>query len=994
MTVRLVLFGSPALQLDGESIALPFERRNQLLAFLALKRSWVGRAELAAMVWPEQETKLAYTNLRKTLFRLQSFAWAAAIEAQGSSLRFVVDADVHAFEQALRENRIPEALALRQGPLLAGFDDDRSEAWTNWLAFERDRLRFAWRGAALDRLAGAIDPAEGVDLSARLLDDDPLDEAALRVHMTWLERGGQASRARKAYRDFVERLATDLGLAPSAELRALHDALGTAAPLPPQAPPAPTASDEGFVGRTVELRQIAELLAKDDCRLVTLIGPGGVGKTRLAQRALRELAPGYAHGGAFVPLEDMATASELGGRLAREMGVTLGGSAEPLAQVTRFLRERAMLLVLDNFEHLTSAAPLLEDLLRACPQVRAIVTSRVRLGLAIEWSMPVEGLTCPEAEDHDVIEAFDAVRMFVQAARRVEPAFVPAVEADAIIEICRQVDGLPLALQLAAAWTRVLSCDAIAAELRRGTELLHAATDAPPQKHAGIDVVFEHSWRLLTPAERDVLVRLSLFREGFTPAAARAVAAASLPVLGALADKSLLRKTGARNFLLPLVQQFAATRLDECKGEVRAATEAAHAQYFLLLMSQLRRGVESGDRDTMRQMDAEFENCRTAWQWAVAHGAADELVQCMPTLIDYCDHRCRFAEALQLVRLALDAAGGPAHPVLQARLLARIAHFEYRLDRYADAEAAAVRALDAARAARDYTARIFSLSVLGSCCLRVGRYEEALLHYQQVLKYASARNDQHNIATSLDHVALVLKWLGRYDEALRMSLESIAAHRRLGDVAGEALCLNNHAALHIAKQEFASAAPYLREALALCDREGLVSTRLYVLANLTEVTLKSGDAAGAENFANRAIELALAVGNRPIVAWMKLQLARLALLRDDLPAARTNLAESLAAVMALAQQALRIGGVMIFAEVLEHQGEVEAARQALQFAAQHPAASAPDRDEILGRLATLPDSGEPPASWPAIELDELIHRIVAEAELAYAPLLAALRASR
>ena len=391
-----------------------------------------------------------------------------------------------------------------------------------------------------------------------------------------------------------------------------------------------------------------------------------------------------------------------------------------------------------------------------------------------------------------------------------------------------------------------------------------------------------------------MLVRLSVFREGFTPAAARAVAAASLPVLGALTDKSLLRKSGARVFLHPLVQQFAAKRLGE--GEARTATEAAHAQYFALLMSQLRRGVESGDRDTMRQMDAEFENCRAAWQWAVAHGAADEQLQCMPTLIDYCDHRCRFAEALQLVRLALDAADGQAHPVLRARLLARIAHFEYRLDRYADAEAAARRALDAARTARDYSARILSLSVLGSCSLRVGRYEDALLHYREVQKFASARNDQHNIATSLDHVALVLKWLGRYDEALRMSLESLAAHRRLGDVAGEALCLNNHAALHIAKQEFASAAPYLRESLALCEREGLVSTRLYVLANLTEVTLKTGDPAGAEVCARRAIELALAVGNRPVVAWMKLQLARLALRRDDLPAARTNLAESLEAV--------------------------------------------------------------------------------------------------
>jgi predicted ATPase/DNA-binding SARP family transcriptional activator/Tfp pilus assembly protein PilF len=992
MTVRLALFGSPTLHDGGASIALPFERRNQLLAFLALKRSWVGRAELAALLWPEQEAKLAYTNLRKTLFRLQSFAWAKGIEVQGSALRFEADTDVLAFETALREEHVVEALALRSGELLAGFDDDRSEAWTRWLAFERDRLRLAWRGAALARLEGAIEPGEGVDLSARLLEDDPLDEAALRVHMTWLARGGHASRARKAYRDFVERIAADLGLAPSVELRALHDALGTSEPLPlPARTPAESTSDANFVGRTVELRQIADLLKQESCRLVTLTGPGGVGKTRLAQRALRDLAPAYAHGGAFVPLEDMGSASELGGRLARELGVGLSGSADPRVQVERYLREREMLLVLDNFEHLTHDAPVLEALLHACPGIRMIVTSRVRLGLRPEWSVPVEGLACPEAEDHDVIEAFDAVRMFVQAARRVEPAFVATVEADAIIEICRRVEGLPLALQLAATWTRVLSCAAIAAELRRGTQLLHAAGAQPP-RHAGIDVVFDHSWRLLNPAERDALVRLSVFREGFTPAAARAVAAAPLPVLGALIDKSLLRKAGSRNLLHPLVQQFAAARLGD--GETRTATEAAHARYFVLSMSQLQRAIDSGDRDAMREMDTEFENCRSAWQWAVAHGAVDEQLQCMGALFDYCDHRCRFEEGLQLVRAALESERSRKHAVLQARLLARFAHIQFRLDRYADAEATALQALGPARQTRDFSARFQCLSVLGSCCLRVGRHDDALRHYRDALKHASAHNHLHGIAASLDHVSLVLKWMGRYDEALRMSLESLTAHRSLGDVAGEALCLNNHAALYLAKQDYVSAGTYLRESLVLCDRDGLVGTRLYVLANLTEVALKAGDATLADHYATRALEVATTLGNRPIVAWMKLQLARLALLRADLPTARAELGQSLEITIALAQQGLRIGSVIVLAEVLEAQNEVECARLVLAFAAKHPSTSVPDRDEASGRLALLPAPAGMDAAWPAIELDELLHRIVAEASLAYGPLIAVLRGRR
>ena len=318
MLVRLILFGSPTIECDGESFALPFERRNQLLAFLALKRSWVGRAELAAMLWPEQENKLAYTNLRKTLFRLQSLPWAGRIESQGSALRFAAETDVFAFDCALREHRIADALRLRRGELLAGFDDDESEGWSSWLTFERDRLWLAWRDATLNRLAADIDPAEGIDLSARLLDADPLDEAALHAHMSWLARAGQTARARQAYREFVGRLQQDLGLAPGAELRALHDSLGTATR---SAAPASASAkrDDDFVGRTVELRRIAALLAQDDCRLLCLIGPGGVGKTRLAQRAIRELEAGYADGAAFIPLEDISSSSELGARLARDI---------------------------------------------------------------------------------------------------------------------------------------------------------------------------------------------------------------------------------------------------------------------------------------------------------------------------------------------------------------------------------------------------------------------------------------------------------------------------------------------------------------------------------------------------------------------------------------------------------------------------------------------------------------------------------------------------
>jgi DNA-binding SARP family transcriptional activator len=206
MPVTLHLFGAPTIDLgDGTApVALPFERRSQLIVLLALKRAWVGRAELAAMLWPDQADKLAFTNLRKTLHRLQSLAWGEPLQSQGHALRVEAGTDVHHFEQALADKRLGAALALCRGPLLAGFDDDANQAWSGWLQFERGRLQAAWRTAALEHLGSdGVDEHEGIALSARLLEADPLDEAALRLHLTLLARHGQAARARQAWRAFA-----------------------------------------------------------------------------------------------------------------------------------------------------------------------------------------------------------------------------------------------------------------------------------------------------------------------------------------------------------------------------------------------------------------------------------------------------------------------------------------------------------------------------------------------------------------------------------------------------------------------------------------------------------------------------------------------------------------------------------------------------------------------------------------------------------------------
>ncbi|MBL8347030.1 MAG: AAA family ATPase [Rubrivivax sp.] len=1007
--MRLRLFGPPRATLGpphgAEEAALPNERRTQLVVWLALKRAWVGRRELAALLWPEQESPLAFANLRKALHRLPSAPWAPGLEAQGQALRFVADTDVQDFEAALAQGRLDDALALGQGELLQGFDDLANNAWTEWLQFERERLRAAWRGAALARLAqDDLEPGAAEALAARLVANDPLDEAAVAAQMRVLARGGQLSGARAAFRAYAERVQQELGVAPAAALRALHEGLGRASGAPVAAPgpaaPPETDADPEFVGRATELQRIAELLAQEDCALLCLIGPGGVGKTRLARRAMQLLSPGFADGAAFVPLEDVPGTAEVGTRLATALGLTLGVALGPaqtpalgsqrtvLDEVRRALAPRRMLLVLDNFEHLAADVAWLDELVQDAPGLKVIVTSRVRPVARRGWTLPVEGLPCPAAEDEDLLETFDAARLFVRAARRVEPALVPATEAAAIVDICRQVEGLPLALELAASFTRVLSCEAIAAELRSGTELLRAADPSRPPRQASMETVFEQSWRHLAPAERDSLARLALFRGGFSVAAARSVAAASLPVLAALVDKSLLRKDGARCHLHPLLQQFALLRLGD--GPAHQETASAHSHHYLRHLAEAREALVQGRREAMAETEAEFENLRAAWHWAAARGPAPDLMRAAPALMAYCDHRGRWTEGLGLFDEALAAPAAQAHTGLAAALGAAAAHLAHRLDRYAEAEARAARWLVVARKAGDGRTEIQCTKVLAATCLRLGRLPEARRWYQRTLKLAQAAADAVSAAGTLDNLSLLERNLGRLDAALSLSRQALLQHRALADAAGEALCLNNQGVLLTLRKELDAAREALLAGRQLCERHGLPTTRAMIEANLADIADKQGDTVAMQRHAEAALEISQGCGLRSTEAVAHQLLMVAARRRGDLPAARSELSAAMQLALAIGRPVMQVNSAYLLATLLAAQGDRDGAARVMSFVLTHATIVGSDREWAEAQIAAW--GGQLGADWSGPPLAELLRRAIAEADLGYAPLLAELRA--
>jgi predicted ATPase len=280
----------------------------------------------------------------------------------------------------------------------------------------------------------------------------------------------------------------------------------SARPAPSQLlPPQPTT----FVGRRADLAEIGRLLTDQTCRLVTLVGPGGSGKTRLAIEAAAQHQDEFADGVIFVPLQAVPTAADIPAEIAAAVGLPLTSGDEPWVQLPQLIRDRRLLLVLDNFEHLTDGAPMLSALLAAAPGVTVLVTSRESLHLQEEWRYPVAGLPVPEESDALDGEDYDAVQLFVERARRVRPSFSYAVEREGLVRVCRLVEGLPLAIELAASWTETLPCAAVADEIEGSLSLLTTRLRNVPERHRSVRAVFDHSWRLLAPPSGGGADRLS-----------------------------------------------------------------------------------------------------------------------------------------------------------------------------------------------------------------------------------------------------------------------------------------------------------------------------------------------------------------------------------------------------------------------------------------------------------------------------------------------------
>jgi predicted ATPase/DNA-binding SARP family transcriptional activator len=851
--LQLRLLGPVRLERDGQHVR-GFQSRKAVaaLGYLVLHDGPVARDQLVDLYWPELSAARGRANLSVVLHNLAGLlpgCFDADRHTIGFSAADEVWVDTLAFDTLVANGgpaELERAVGLYHGELMAGLDLDGCPDFELWLVSQRE----AWRERVVAALSQLVEHCArrdafqvGADWAARLLEIEPWHEEAHRLRMWLLACAGQRSAALVQYEICRRVLSESLGVAPAPETEALvariragevesHVAAGTrplASPHPHNLPIQLTA----FLGRAPELATIAERLANPACRLLTLVGPGGTGKTRLALEAAAAAVPAFADGAFVVPLAALGSTDLLANEIAAALGLVLAEPDDPRAQLLTALGSRHVLLVLDNFEHLLDGTAQLLDLLRAAQGVKLLVTSRERLSYSAEWLIHVQGLPFPLDDAAGGAGDFPAVDLFAERAAHVDEGFALDRETlPHVALICRLVEGLPLAIELASAWAGDMPCARIADHISQNMDLLTTSLHDVPPRHRSLRVVFEQSWQLLAPTERRALAALSVFRGGFTPAAAEQVAGASGALLSDLVDRQLVRQTATgRHELHELVRRFVAEKLTvRAGGPVRRR----HAGFCRQLVAGADLGLQGSEQAAWLDLiSQELDNLRAALTWSSTSARP------APGL----------AIAASIWRFWLMRGYVTEGRTWLTELLAADTDAPSTIER--------AKALNCAGILAD---------VQGDSEAAGGYFEASLVLYR-------AASDERSVASLLNNLAVLHDEQAEFAAARRLHEECLAIRRRVAPPRDVAVSLNNLGLVLVELGELGDARPLLEESLTikkvLDDRRGMAMT----LINLGLLAARQDRQREAANCLAESIILLHVLDDRAAGAEALMQLA-------------------------------------------------------------------------------------------------------------------------
>jgi len=618
--------------------------------------------------------------------------------------------------------------------------------------------------------------------------------------------------------------------------------------------------DTAFVGRQHELRKLVTLLDDSKVHLITILAPGGMGKTRLALEMARTQVDRYSDGVFFVPLAPLSSPDSIVTTIAEIVGLSFYGSDPPTRQLLDYFRERKVLLVMDNFEHLLDGAPLVTDILQAAPQVKVLATSREKLNLRGETAFLLSGLKFLNQDSLEEALGYDAVQLFIQSARRTRPDFeVQPNDLGYLAHICRLTEGLPLGIELAAGWVDILSLKQIAAELQQGIDILETDLRDIPERHRSIRTTFERTWRRLTGGERAVFSRLSVFRGGFTLAAAQVVAGANTNLFRRLAQKALIQSEANERFgIHELLRQYGEEKL--LQAEEADSIHQAHSSYYLDFMAVRDEDIKGRRQQAgLQEIRADFENVRKAWLWAVENKQYDEISRALDCLVNFADMTFSELDAhmlLQQIISAFHPSTDEAPHLVWDQAVIRREGINYLLG--AEINVATLKAVLARMRKRDAHHEVARcLEVLGIYHRdRIGNYARATTCMEECLALRYSSGDAYYIARALGGVGYAYRQQNEVDRSLECLRECARIQREIGDYSTLCSTLGVLSWNLSFYGEFAEAELLQNETLAIQARLGKVPIYAFILGHKATLAFWRGDFKTANQLVQDGLDFA------------------------------------------------------------------------------------------------------------------------------------------
>jgi DNA-binding SARP family transcriptional activator/predicted ATPase len=927
----LDLLGPTRATYNGVPLSeLPVGKNLALLAYLVLEQRPHARERLAALLWSDMPAARAQSNLRMALYTLNNLL-PEVLASNRSTVALAADLPLQvdllqlsavAVDPAATIADLDAALALWRGELLPDLALSGAALFDEWLGPTRERARLNFF-TVLERFSEACvrrgEPLRAVGALQLWLQIEPWSETAHRALMLALARAGRYTEALAQYEACCTALQHELNVPPMPETSRLAEHIQFARSLerrdnlPPELTP--------LVGRADELIDLQQLVLNPTSRFVSVCGLGGMGKTRLALHAAATLKYAFLHGAWFVALENCTDPLGIAATVAAALDLPLTAGTPPEAAVLKALKERELLLVLDGFEELVAGAALLNDWLSAAPGLRLLVTSRRRLALRGETVFGLEGL------DHAA-----AAELFCACVRRINPACEPATTPDALEELCRLTGGMPLALELAAAWTEQYTVPAIAAQIAHDSEALSGAYRDLPANQRSLRAIVAFSWRLLPAAAQNALARLAVLRGRFDAEQALAVGGANADMLTMLVHSALVQQPAEASFTMhEIVRQFA---LQQLQAEPAAEAEARRAHLVLFgELLQTQNTLLSGGETTgqaLQHLATGFENIRVAWEHACVLQEAAWLDAAAEPVHKFCEGQGRYAEGEALFQRALAATD--AAPT-RSRLHIHHAALLLRLGRVPAALAAAEAALP------DLPDEMvgFAGNLLGILYAASGNNDAALAAYEQSLAIYRRNGETRQMVKPLANMGSLLLRLERVDAALETLSQGLELARALGDQRGQAHFLNNLGLAYFQQERYTTAGEYFQACADLCRELDNDSVRLVAVYNLAEIALIRREITKAQHLAGTAAALAAQFGDRrnQALALRILGMAELHLAGAD--AGAPYLEQALALAHATQSPPIMLDAVYGWAHLLLVRGDTTRAAELLALVRSHPA---------------------------------------------------------